>query len=172
MDIQRRVSAAKEDTLTLHGEEITLSHKTESKKVNQLAVPDLRENGSLSDPEIEKKVRSSYIQTVLSHINLMINYLKLFGAVADDYLVTRETLIGLYRKATRKPDVHYPKLTDDFMQMISESTDTLSNLVEQVFRIKINNYCQILMLEQYCNCLLYTSPSPRDLSTSRMPSSA
>ena len=25
---------------------------------------------------------------------------------------------------------------------------------------------------QYCNCLLYTSPSPRDLSTSRMPSSA
>ena len=27
-------------------------------------------------------------------------------------------------------------------------------------------------LEDYCNCLLYTSPSPRDLSTSRMPSSA
>ena len=26
--------------------------------------------------------------------------------------------------------------------------------------------------EQYKNCLLYTSPSPRDLSTSRMPSSA
>ena len=26
--------------------------------------------------------------------------------------------------------------------------------------------------EQYMNCLLYTSPSPRDLSTSRMPSSA
>ena len=27
-------------------------------------------------------------------------------------------------------------------------------------------------LERYCDCLLYTSPSPRDLSTSRMPSSA
>ena len=27
-------------------------------------------------------------------------------------------------------------------------------------------------LEEYKNCLLYTSPSPRDLSTSRMPSSA
>ena len=26
--------------------------------------------------------------------------------------------------------------------------------------------------EDYINCLLYTSPSPRDLSTSRMPSSA
>ena len=26
--------------------------------------------------------------------------------------------------------------------------------------------------DEACNCLLYTSPSPRDLSTSRMPSSA
>ena len=32
---------------------------------------------------------------------------------------------------------------------------------------------QLLALaKQYSNCLLYTSPSPRDLSTSRMPSSA
>ena len=28
------------------------------------------------------------------------------------------------------------------------------------------------VIEKYYNCLLYTSPSPRDLSTSRMPSSA
>ena len=28
------------------------------------------------------------------------------------------------------------------------------------------------ILEYGCHCLLYTSPSPRDLSTSRMPSSA
>ena len=28
------------------------------------------------------------------------------------------------------------------------------------------------LLEESRNCLLYTSPSPRDLSTSRMPSSA
>ena len=30
----------------------------------------------------------------------------------------------------------------------------------------------ILSVESYKGCLLYTSPSPRDLSTSRMPSSA
>ena len=29
-----------------------------------------------------------------------------------------------------------------------------------------------LVREELCVCLLYTSPSPRDLSTSRMPSSA
>ena len=28
------------------------------------------------------------------------------------------------------------------------------------------------LIEMYFDCLLYTSPSPRDLSTSRMPSSA
>ena len=28
------------------------------------------------------------------------------------------------------------------------------------------------LADRYCPCLLYTSPSPRDLSTSRMPSSA
>ena len=27
-------------------------------------------------------------------------------------------------------------------------------------------------IEYYCGCLLYTSPSPRDISGSRMPSSA
>ena len=29
-----------------------------------------------------------------------------------------------------------------------------------------------VVLSAQCTCLLYTSPSPRDLSTSRMPSSA
>ena len=31
---------------------------------------------------------------------------------------------------------------------------------------------QMAQLNEYYGCLLYTSPSPRDLSTSRMPSSA
>ena len=36
-----------------------------------------------------------------------------------------------------------------------------------------NNLKQIgLAMHNYASCLLYTSPSPRDLSTSRMPSSA
>ena len=36
------------------------------------------------------------------------------------------------------------------------------------FKVSVN---LVLLTEQY-PCLLYTSPSPRDLSTSRMPSSA
>jgi len=35
--------------------------------------------------------------------------------------------------------------------------------------IRLETFCGV---ELYVPCLLYTSPSPRDLSTSRMPSSA
>ena len=34
------------------------------------------------------------------------------------------------------------------------------------------NVLPLMFRDQLKNCLLYTSPSPRDLSTSRMPSSA
>ena len=40
---------------------------------------------------------------------------------------------------------------------------------------KLNELSELISQEQYGQegpCLLYTSPSPRDLSTSRMPSSA
>ena len=37
---------------------------------------------------------------------------------------------------------------------------------------KIQQDFNSLIIVKSCNCLLYTSPSPRDLSTSRMPSSA
>ena len=34
------------------------------------------------------------------------------------------------------------------------------------------NFKLVRMIQRISSCLLYTSPSPRDLSTSRMPSSA
>ena len=38
--------------------------------------------------------------------------------------------------------------------------------------LAMRNYLEQLDSEQLKSCLLYTSPSPRDLGTSRMPSSA
>ena len=35
-----------------------------------------------------------------------------------------------------------------------------------------DDLCEHMLVEDLETCLLYTSPSPRDLSTSRMPSSA
>ena len=37
---------------------------------------------------------------------------------------------------------------------------------------KLKAYCDKIGITMFTTCLLYTSPSPRDLSTSRMPSSA
>ena len=36
----------------------------------------------------------------------------------------------------------------------------------------LNSSIELVLLQHSMSCLLYTSPSPRDLSTSRMPSSA
>ena len=55
----------------------------------------------------------------------------------------------------------YPKANNILIQKYSE----VFNSHSQNFRTQKTNPSLIL-------CLLYTSPSPRDLSTSRMPSSA
>ena len=56
-------------------------------------------------------------------------------------------------------------LPDDIeSKSLSELTDIADKLIQELENKK--------NLEESINCLLYTSPSPRDLSTSRMPSSA
>ena len=47
----------------------------------------------------------------------------------------------------------------------------LTDKAAEVLRIATERHLRIATAES-CTCLLYTSPSPRDLSTSRMPSSA
>ena len=65
------------------------------------------------------------------------------------------------------------KLTDQrrvIAQVMSESSDhpDVDELYNRVSKIDP----KISIATVYRTCLLYTSPSPRDLSTSRMPSSA
>ena len=54
---------------------------------------------------------------------------------------------------------------------ILESKDFVSQLIKKN-KILSNNKYFVISTPQYINCLLYTSPSPRDLYRSRMPSSA
>ena len=50
---------------------------------------------------------------------------------------------------------------------------TIDNPLDETKKTELINYRQELRdITNYQTCLLYTSPSPRDLSTSRMPSSA
>eukprot|EP00831_Metopus_contortus_P021739 TRINITY_DN19785_c0_g1_i2.p2 TRINITY_DN19785_c0_g1~~TRINITY_DN19785_c0_g1_i2.p2 ORF type:complete len:103 (+),score=16.78 TRINITY_DN19785_c0_g1_i2:34-342(+) len=60
------------------------------------------------------------------------------------------------------------------VRCVQETVNVLDKLKHipklSIEQIEINKLIQILL--QIKSCLLYTSPSPRDLSTSRMPSSA
>ena len=65
-------------------------------------------------------------------------------------------------------------LPDNNDTTLEELTDQANQILESLENEKdlnnsVESYQQLLKLN---NCLLYTSPSPRDLSTSRMPSSA
>ena len=48
--------------------------------------------------------------------------------------------------------------------------DTVESIIEIIKKFKAGDF--LFEVKKYLICLLYTSPSPRDLSTSRMPSSA
>ena len=62
----------------------------------------------------------------------------------------------LKRKKLNKIRLKLDKLDNSLIKLIKQRT----NLVNQVLKLKDKN------------CLLYTSPSPRDTMSSRMPSSA
>ena len=84
---------------------------------------------------------------------------------------------GVYRMINHKGDVHYvgkaKNLPNRLKSYISEKNHIIrtERMLSQTFKIEITttaNESEALLLD----CLLYTSPSPRDQRGSRMPSSA
>ena len=70
-------------------------------------------------------------------------------------------------------DKTYPventELNDDKIEINIGTGNTIFNVPEDLETEEIDD---VLTIDGGDTCLLYTSPSPRDLSTSRMPSSA
>ena len=66
----------------------------------------------------------------------------------------------------------YAQLTDK--EIIDIKLCKLDEYAQDLLHLteKTNGELSMASSSKYNNCLLYTSPSPRDLSTSRMPSSA
>ena len=64
-----------------------------------------------------------------------------------------------------------PEEAIDFYHELLERRDELPYEADGMV-VKVNDFAQREVLGEVSRCLLYTSPSPRDLSTSRMPSSA
>ena len=62
-----------------------------------------------------------------------------------------------------------PSIVTDLFQ---PQTVVYNGGVANIKKWRISCYMEVMESGIPCTCLLYTSPSPRDLSTSRMPSSA
>ena len=75
-----------------------------------------------------------------------------------------------YIAASTRTDFYHAEAT----QSIIQYNYSLNYSLDEIFSIKNINSVKMQKHELigFVSCLLYTSPSPRDLSTSRMPSSA
>ena len=80
---------------------------------------------------------------------------------SKNYILMQIKTILMDRKSYRenKADEYVENIKDKTVYELLVLKKELSNAEEEYMDVS-------------CSCLLYTSPSPRDLSTSRMPSSA
>ena len=60
----------------------------------------------------------------------------------------------------------------EISKMFQNRSVTLADLLLMFLYLEVLAMVRVFWDQQSISCLLYTSPSPRDLSTSRMPSSA
>ena len=71
-----------------------------------------------------------------------------------------------------RPPLHAPPGARDAFRRLCTATGMRDRHIEIAFTLEEYDPGQPLQVGPFEVCLLYTSPSPRDLSTSRMPSSA
>ena len=83
----------------------------------------------------------------------------------EDFFQGSNKVLQDVKKVTNLPILRKDFVIDDYQ--IYES-----KLIGADCILLIKSILSDSQIEEYVSCLLYTSPSPRDLSTSRMPSSA
>ena len=122
--------------------------------------------------------------TILLGTDMGQKYLKFTLQVIDNAEL-EGTASNVKHKTTGVNKLHYFALCDKRVPENNHNVGAVFNLVK-AHLVKYNLTSDLAMLNKFygkqtcasmhpcyaCPCLLYTSPSPRDLSTSRMPSSA
>ena len=86
----------------------------------------------------------------------------------ESFVVVEAGITDLEKGQLLTEDEYYEALDeydDDFTAMMGAEA-------VQILLSEVDLEKEIQIIKEELNCLLYTSPSPRDLSTSRMPSSA
>ena len=98
------------------------------------------------------------------------NHLKIYACGPTEYNyahIGNARMAVVFDTLVRTLRVIYPKVT-----YVSNITDIDDKIIEAAKEQNVEITSITQKYTKIYNCLLYTSPSPRDLSTSRMPSSA
>ena len=93
--------------------------------------------------------------------------LNLYGQYTEGNYFVRGALAYTFGDAESDRSTQFGDIDSDF-DLDQFSARISAGFDKTVGKHKLSPFASL----QYANCLLYTSPSPRDLSTSRMPSSA
>ena len=107
------------------------------------------------------------------------------GPVLSDELSVSTTTTTVFRELSRTDDISSlvvggqdsspPTTLGPIQEALTQKSSVLvNNVVDASTKVDIEDVSEVQISndEVSLSCLLYTSPSPRDLSTSRMPSSA
>ena len=114
---------------------------------------------NLGNPNLNPEVNISYEIGYKTLLGTRLGWtLNAFNNNRFDYIVARRVITT---DATGRPVTKTMYINQDYAKVLG---------VETQFNARLGESFQTFINGSYC--LLYTSPSPRDLSTSRMPSSA
>ena len=117
--------------------------------------------------QIVKKI--SEIKEILSDLeknNSKINLIPTMGNIHDGHL-------SLLKEANKFEGINVVSVFINPTQFNDiKDFENYPNTFDQDVKLLSKNNCEIIFAPNINDCLLYTSPSPRDISGSRMPSSA
>ena len=130
------------------------------------------------DEEIVKELvdrSNKYLAEKEEENQSKINNLNVSRDLVDFDLLSKSMLVKLAENNIKSLEDFAGLTTDDLIGYFEDKSDKSSKvegLLEEFNLTKDEGDQLIMEARKIWLCLLYTSPSPRDLSTSRMPSSA
>ena len=120
--------------------------------------------------QMEKSQREYYLNEQMKAIQNELGESE-EGQSELDEIVAKVDAAGMPKEAREKVDSEIKKLK--MMSPMSAEAAVVRNYIDWVVQVPWKKRSRVRSdIEAAQTCLLYTSPSPRDLSTSRMPSSA
>ena len=191
LEVRRKVQAAAEEK-AIHIEKLRMQQQLARQKAqqdmirqeNKLEEEKMRKEREIEEErrrlerEIEYEKRRREMQEMKEEMELEMEIKALERQAKDDALRVEADAWAQFEaidmEAARSADTMLNRLNvrDSFREQSKTGRKTRKNTTGATKENRITEWDRINFEERYNNCLLYTSPSPRDKRQSRMPSSA